>query len=190
MAANVPGQIASDAPIENDDHTKATYRLAHPSFDRGRPPDGGLQLPEPAHLPLASAGGEADRGTPLQRLKEMLITVRSFIGPGFMISVAYSVLDVVILLVFLFTSLTYVRPVDYSTGIAAGALYRFRLLFVVLLSDLFSIFLQSLAIKLGTVSGLNLAEAGRAFLPRWLNYILYAFAEVAIIATDIAEVGP
>lgn len=48
--------------------------------------------------------------------------------------------------------------------------------------------MQSLAIKLGTVSGLNLAEACRAFLPRWLNYFLYVMAEGAIIATDIAEV--
>lgn len=81
-----------------------------------------------------------------------------------------------------------VDPGNYSTDVAAGASYRFRLLFIVLISNLFAIFLQSLAIKLGTVSGLNLAEACRAFLPRWLNYILYVFAEAAIIATDIAEV--
>lgn len=48
--------------------------------------------------------------------------------------------------------------------------------------------LQSLAIKLGTVTGLDLASACRAFLPKWLNYFLYALAEIAIIATDIAEV--
>jgi metal iron transporter len=72
--------------------------------------------------------------------------------------------------------------------VAAGASYRFRLLFIVLLSNIFAIFLQSLAIKLGTVSGLNLAEACRAFLPRWLNLFLYVMAEGAIIATDIAEV--
>lgn len=82
-----------------------------------------------------------------------------------------------------------VDPGNYATDIAAGASYRFRLLFIVLLSNLFAIFLQSLAIKLGTVTGLNLAEACRAFLPRWLNYILYFFAEAAIIATDIAEVS-
>jgi len=59
-----------------------------------------------------------------------------------------------------------------------------------LLSNIFAIFLQSLSIKLGTVSGRNLAEACRAFLPRWLNYALYGMAEIAIIATDIAEVCP
>lgn len=81
-----------------------------------------------------------------------------------------------------------VDPGNYSTGITAGASYRFRLLFVILMANLFAILLQSLAIKLGTVSGLNLAEACRAFLPRWLNILLYVLAEVAIIATDIAEV--
>ncbi|OAA67349.1 natural resistance-associated macrophage protein [Niveomyces insectorum RCEF 264] len=99
-----------------------------------------------------------------------LKTFYRFVGPGFVVAVAY------------------IDPGNYSTDIAAGASYRFRLLFVVLLSNLFAIYLQSLAIKLGTVSGRNLAEACRAFLPRWLNYALYALAEIAIVATDIAEV--
>ncbi|KAJ6041299.1 hypothetical protein N7460_006689 [Penicillium canescens] len=157
-ASNVPRQIASDAPTENDGHGEASYRLPQRSIDRGQSPKG------------ASAGADAARVALPQRVRKMLATFGSFIGPGFMISVAY------------------IDPGNYSTDIAAGASYRFRLLFIVLLSNLFAIFLQSLAIKLGTVSGLNLAEACRAFLPRWLNYILYAFAEAAIIATDIAEV--
>ncbi|GKT62981.1 manganese transporter pdt1 [Colletotrichum tofieldiae] len=106
----------------------------------------------------------------LGRVKSAVIKFGSFIGPGFMISVAY------------------IDPGNYATGVAAGATYRFRLLFIVLLANLFAIFLQSLCTKLGTVTGLNLAEACRAFLPRWMNYVLYVFAEVAIIATDIAEV--
>lgn len=59
---------------------------------------------------------------------------------------------------------------------------------MILLSNIFAIFLQSLCIRLGTVTGMNLAECCRAYCPRWLNYILYFFAESAIIATDIAEV--
>ncbi|PTB68931.1 natural resistance-associated macrophage protein [Trichoderma citrinoviride] len=98
------------------------------------------------------------------------MTFGKFVGPGFMVSVAY------------------IDPGNYSTDIAAGSSYRFKLLFVVLLSNLFAILLQSLAIQLGTVTGLDLASACRAYLPRWLNYFLYALAEVAIIATDIAEV--
>lgn len=86
-------------------------------------------------------------------------------------------------------AVAYIDPGNYATGIAAGASYRFRLLFIVLLSNVFAIFLQALCVKLGTITGLNLAEACRAFLPRWLNYALYVMAEIAIIATDLAEVS-
>jgi metal iron transporter len=106
----------------------------------------------------------------LAKLKDTLVEYAKFIGPGFMVAVAY------------------IDPGNYATDVAAGASFRYRLLFIVLLSNLFAIFLQSLCIKLGTVTGLNLAECCRAFLPRWLNYVLYVFAEAAIIATDIAEV--
>lgn len=94
-----------------------------------------------------------------------------FIGPGFMVSVAY------------------IDPGNYSTDVAAGASTRFKLLFIVLMSNVFAIVLQSLAVRLGTVTGLNLAEHCRAHLPRWLNFILYILGEGAIIATDIAEVS-
>ncbi|KAJ5595267.1 uncharacterized protein N7459_001475 [Penicillium hispanicum] len=93
-----------------------------------------------------------------------------FIGPGFLIAVAY------------------IDPGNYSTDVAAGAQFKYALLFMVLVSNLFAILLQSLCVKLGTVTGLNLAENCRAHLPRWLVYILYVFAEAAIVATDIAEV--
>ncbi|KAI1304054.1 natural resistance-associated macrophage protein-domain-containing protein [Xylaria venustula] len=108
--------------------------------------------------------------TPLRALLHFFVKLGKFVGPGFLVAVAY------------------IDPGNYSTGISAGAWFRFRLLFVILLSNLFAILLQCLAAKLGTVTGLNLAEACRAFLPRWLNYFLYFLAEAAIIATDIAEV--
>ena len=60
---------------------------------------------------------------------------------------------------------------------------------MVLLSNLIAIFLQSLCIKLGSVTGRDLAANCRQHLPRWLNLILYLLAESAIIATDIAEVS-
>lgn len=93
-----------------------------------------------------------------------------FIGPGFLIAVAY------------------IDPGNYATDVSAGAQYKYALLFIVLLSNLFAILLQSLCIKLGSVTGLNLAENCREHLPRWLVYILYVLSEAAIIATDIAEV--
>lgn len=82
----------------------------------------------------------------------------------------------------------YIDPGNYATDVAAGASYRFKLLFMILLSNIFAIFLQSLCINLGTVTGMNLAQMTRAHCPRWLNYLSYAFGESAIIATDMAEV--
>jgi len=109
-------------------------------------------------------------GGKMHKLKKVLVKYAKFIGPGFMVSVAY------------------IDPGNYATDVAAGASFRFRLLFMILVSNIFAIFLQSLCIKLGTVTGLNLAENCREHLPCWLNYVLYFFAEAAIIATDIAEV--
>ncbi|GMF73468.1 unnamed protein product [[Candida] boidinii] len=85
-------------------------------------------------------------------------------------------------------SVAYMDPGNYSTSVSAGASNRYSLLFVVLLSNIIAIFYQSLCVKLGTVTGLDLSRACREYLPAWLNYIIYAFAEAAIIATDIAEV--
>ncbi|KAK9327747.1 NRAMP family [Lipomyces starkeyi] len=101
---------------------------------------------------------------------EVFIKYAKFVGPGFLIAVAY------------------IDPGNYATDVAAGAETKFALLFIVLMSNLFAIFLQSLCIKLGSVTGLNLAENCRAHLPKWLTIILYICAESAIIATDIAEV--
>ncbi|KAL5340480.1 natural resistance-associated macrophage protein-domain-containing protein [Aspergillus crustosus] len=104
------------------------------------------------------------------RVIESIVKFSRFVGPGFLIAVAY------------------IDPGNYATDVAAGAEYRYALLFIVLLSNLFAIFLQSLCIKLGTVTGLNLAENCREHLPKWLVITLYIFAEAAIVATDIAEV--
>lgn len=94
----------------------------------------------------------------------------SFVGPGIMVSVAY------------------MDPGNYATGITAGASNKFSLLFIVFLSNLIAIFLQTLCIKLGSVTGYDLARCCREFLPKWLNYVLWVLAECAIVATDVAEV--
>ena len=59
---------------------------------------------------------------------------------------------------------------------------------MILAANIIAIFLQSLCIRLGSVTGLNLAENIKLHCPPWLNYVLWFFAEAAIIATDIAEV--
>lgn len=123
----------------------------------------------------ASISNHSTEGKPawrraVHKLVHVLKRYRKFVGPGFMISVAY------------------IDPGNYATDVQAGATYRFKLLCMVLVSNIFAIYLQSLAIKLGSVTGLNLAEMAKAHCPPWLNYTLYFFAECAIIATDIAEV--
>lgn len=84
--------------------------------------------------------------------------------------------------------MAYMDPGNYATGVTAGASNKFSLLFIVFLSNLIAIFLQSLCIKLGSVTGYDLARCSREFLPKWLNYVLWVLAECAIIATDVAEV--
>lgn len=103
-------------------------------------------------------------------LVQTLVKFSRFVGPGFLVAVAY------------------VDPGNYATDVAAGATFKYGLLFIVLLSNLIAVFLQSLCVKLGTVTGLNLAENCREHLPRWVVIILYILSEAAIIATDIAEV--
>lgn len=104
-------------------------------------------------------------------IRHVLQRFLGFVGPGFIVAVAY------------------IDPGNYSTDVSAGVATEFKLLFVVLMSNIFAIVLQSLAIRLGTVTGLNLAEHCRAHLPWWLNIFLYLLGEAAIIATDIAEVS-
>ncbi|EPB81234.1 hypothetical protein HMPREF1544_12057 [Mucor circinelloides 1006PhL] len=106
----------------------------------------------------------------IQKVKSYLKTLGRFIGPGFMIAVGY--LD----------------PGNWATDMEGGSSYGYRLLFIILLSNLIAVFLQNLTIRLGTISGLDLASASRRYFPRWLNLFLYVLAECAIIATDIAEV--
>ncbi|ODA82414.1 hypothetical protein RJ55_00921 [Drechmeria coniospora] len=125
---------------------------------------------QPDDRPRSGVPRAAKTRTAFGKTKHWIATFSRFVGPGFMIAVAY------------------IDPGNYATDIAAGASYQFRLLFIVLLSNLFAILLQSLAIRLGTVTGLDLASMNRVYLPRWLNWFLYALAEIAIIATDIAEV--
>ncbi|CAI4050779.1 divalent metal ion transporter SMF1 SKDI_15G0380 [Saccharomyces kudriavzevii IFO 1802] len=105
-----------------------------------------------------------------QVMRDIFSKYLKFIGPGLMVSVAY------------------IDPGNYSTAVDAGASNQFSLLCIILLSNFIAIFLQCLCIKLGSVTGLDLSRACREYLPRWLNWTLYFFAECAVIATDIAEV--
>src|SRR3984957_8889781 len=93
-----------------------------------------------------------------------------FVGPGFLISVGY------------------MDPGNWATDLAAGSRYGYTLLFVIMLSNLMAILLQSLAIKLGIATEQDLAQACRANSSRPVAYGLWAIAETAIAACDLAEV--
>ena len=102
--------------------------------------------------------------------KSILLKYLRFVGPGIMVAVAY------------------IDPGNYSTAVSSGAAHEFSLLCIVLLSNFIAIFLQCLCIKLGSITGKDLSRCCRAYLPKWMNWIIYFFAEAAIISTDIAEV--
>ncbi|CAN3361836.1 manganese transporter Smf1p [Diutina catenulata] len=104
------------------------------------------------------------------RVLRSLKKYASFIGPGLMVSVAY------------------MDPGNYATGVTAGASNRYSLLFIVFLSNIIAIFLQILCIRLGSVTGYDLARCCREYLPHRLNIVLWFLAECAIVATDVAEV--
>jgi manganese transport protein len=96
--------------------------------------------------------------------------VLGFAGPGFLISVGY------------------MDPGNWATDIAAGSRYGYTLLFVIMLSNLMAILLQSLALKLGIATERDLAQACKENYSRPAAFFLWIFAEVAIAACDLAEV--
>ncbi|RCK63565.1 Manganese transporter SMF2 [Candida viswanathii] len=106
----------------------------------------------------------------LKSLASAMKKYSRFIGPGLMVSVAY------------------MDPGNYSTAVAAGSAYKYNLLFLILLSNCLAVFLQILAAKLGAVTGLDLAANCKAHFSHRTNLILYGLTEIAIIATDLAEV--
>ncbi|KQT31770.1 manganese transporter [Sphingomonas sp. Leaf412] len=97
-------------------------------------------------------------------------TMFAFVGPGWLVAVGY------------------MDPGNWATDIAGGSAFGYTLLSVVLCSNLMAIVLQSLAARLGIGAGLDLAQACRANTSRPVNWALWALAEVAIIACDLAEV--
>jgi manganese transport protein len=94
----------------------------------------------------------------------------SFVGPGYLVAVGY------------------MDPGNWATSLAGGAQFGYALLFIALLSNIMAIILQSLCSRLAIASGRDLAQACRDAFPRPAAWMLWLFAEIAIIATDIAEV--
>jgi manganese transport protein len=94
----------------------------------------------------------------------------AFSGPGYLVAVGY------------------MDPGNWATDIAGGSKYGFTLLSVVILSNLMAIILQSLAARLGIVTGEDLAQACRNRYRKSVSILLWVICEAAIVACDIAEV--
>lgn len=96
--------------------------------------------------------------------------ILAFFGPAYMISVGY------------------MDPGNWATDIAGGSQFGYTLIWVLLMSNIMALLLQSLSSRLGIVRGRDLAQASRESYSPFINFILYILAEIAIAACDLAEV--
>ncbi|WP_281178177.1 Nramp family divalent metal transporter [Alicyclobacillus shizuokensis] len=87
----------------------------------------------------------------------------------------------------LIAAVAYVDPGNYATNLQAGAAYGYRMLWVVVLANLMAMVIQTLSAKLGIATGHSLPELCRAYYPRPLTWTLWVVAEIAAMATDVAE---
>ena len=94
----------------------------------------------------------------------------AFIGPAYLISVGY------------------MDPGNWATDIAGGSAFGYRLIWILFVSNLIALLLQSLSARLGIVRGLDLAQASKHTYNRFVNFCLYILAQIAIIACDLAEI--
>ena len=96
--------------------------------------------------------------------------LKAFLGPGALVAVGY------------------MDPGNWITSVVGGASYKYNLLFVILISSIIAMQLQQMAGKLGIVTRMDLAQATAHHAPKWLRYSLWVILELALMATDLAEV--
>lgn len=115
---------------------------------------------------LEEVHGSVDISMHRNRWRKLL----AFTGPAFLVSVGY------------------MDPGNWATDIAGGSQFGYKLIWVLLMSNFMALLLQSLSARLGLVRGKDLAQISRESYPKLVNYVLYGLAEIAIAATDLAEV--
>ena len=96
--------------------------------------------------------------------------VLSFFGPAYLVSVGY------------------MDPGNWATDLAGGSKFGYTLIWVLLMSNMMALLLQSMSARLGIVRGRDLAQANRETYPKYINISFYVLAEIAIAATDLAEI--
>ncbi|MGN6640989.1 MAG: Nramp family divalent metal transporter [Mucilaginibacter sp.] len=94
----------------------------------------------------------------------------AFLGPAYLVSVGY------------------MDPGNWATDIAGGSAFGYKLIWILFVSNLIALLLQSLSARLGIVRGLDLAQVSKNTYPPFVNFCLYILAQLAIIACDLAEV--
>jgi len=96
--------------------------------------------------------------------------IAAFFGPAYLVSVGY------------------MDPGNWATDLAGGSQFGYKLIWVLVMSNIMALLLQSLSARLGIVRGRDLAQCNREAYPKGLNFILYILAELGIAACDLAEV--
>ncbi|MCG6972006.1 MAG: Nramp family divalent metal transporter [Desulfobacterales bacterium] len=94
----------------------------------------------------------------------------AFAGPAYLVSVGY------------------MDPGNWATDLEGGSRFGYALIWVILMSNIMAVLLQTLAARLGIVTGKDLAQACRSEYSKWASYALWILCEIAIAATDLAEV--
>jgi manganese transport protein len=122
------------------------------------------------NLSTGTSLGEVHGSIDTRRHAKNWKKVLSFFGPAYLVSVGY------------------MDPGNWATDLAGGSKFGYTLIWVLLMSNLMALLLQSMAARLGIVRQRDLAQANRETYPRLINFLLYILAEIAIAATDLAEV--
>src|SRR6266480_6607132 len=127
-------------------------------------PDAGWRRPR-----LAPSLAEAYRSVPVDA-RTWWRRALAFAGPGYLVAVGY------------------MDPGNWATDLAGGSAFGYALLTVILMSNLMAILLQGLSVKLGIVTGRDLAQACRDHYSKPVSFFLWVICEIAIAACDLAEV--
>jgi manganese transport protein len=112
---------------------------------------------------------EVHRSIPVPIIGKWWRKLLAYAGPGYLVSVGY------------------MDPGNWATDIAGGAQFGYQLLSVIFLSNLMAIVLQSLCVRLGVATGMDLAQMCRSHFSKKVNFALWALCEIAIVACDLAE---
>src|SRR5690242_21897862 len=104
--------------------------------------------------------GEVHESIDPSKAKGRWRKIAAFLGPAYLVSVGY------------------MDPGNWATDLAGGSQFGYKLIWVLLMSNLMALLLQSLSARLGIVRGRDLAQANRETYPRFINYALYGLAEI------------